>query len=228
MSTPKLLARLWREWIRPLALPCLAMLAAKSAFGDAEFVPTGSMKPTILEGDEVVVNKLAYDLKVPFTTVHMATWGNPARGDIVVFFRPPDGERLVKRVVGLPGDVVEMRNERLTINGRPLHYGAPPERALRDLDGDDRSAAVFGSETLGDRVHAVMALPERPALRDFGPVRVPPNAYLVLGDNRDNSADSRYFGFVTRDRIVGKAEAVAFSIDLRHYRPRLDRFFSRF
>ena len=80
-------------------------------------VPTGSMKPTILEGDRVFVNKLAYDLKVPFTTWHITEWSNPHCGDIVVFFSPKDGKRLVKRVIGLPGDTVELQNERLVING---------------------------------------------------------------------------------------------------------------
>ena len=97
----------WREWIRPLVLPFILITAAKSALADINFVPSGSMQPTILEGDEVVVNKLAYDLKVPFTTFHLAHWGDPARGDIVVCFEPGNGIRLVKRVIGLPGDTIE-------------------------------------------------------------------------------------------------------------------------
>src|SRR5437870_11408689 len=83
---------------------------------------SGSMKPTILEGDRVFVNKLAYDLKVPFTTLHLADWANPHRGDIVVFYSPHDEARLVKRVIGLPGDVIELWNDQLVINGIPLVY----------------------------------------------------------------------------------------------------------
>jgi signal peptidase I len=100
----------------------LVMFSIRSSLADWNDVPTGSMKPTILEGDRVFVNKLAYDLKVPFTTWHIAEWSNPQRGDIVVFFSPKDGTRLVKRVIGLPGDTVELLNEQLIINGQPVEY----------------------------------------------------------------------------------------------------------
>ena len=111
---------LWFEWLRPAALIAAIVLPLKSAIADWNWVPSGSMKPTIMEGDLVFVNKLAYDLKVPFTTWHIAEWSNPQRGDIVVFFSPHDGKRLVKRVIGLPGDLVELRNNALIINGRPV------------------------------------------------------------------------------------------------------------
>ena len=95
--------KLWREEFRPLLIMALVVFAVRSSFADWNNVPTGSMKPTILEGDYVFVNKLAYDLKVPFTTLHLAEWSAPQRGDIVVFYSPKDGTRLVKRTVGLPG-----------------------------------------------------------------------------------------------------------------------------
>src|SRR5262245_37374772 len=112
----------WRREIRPLLILALVLFSVRSSLADWNDVPTGSMKPTILEGDRVFVNKLAYDLKVPFTTWHLAEWANPQRGDIVVFYSPYDGMRLVKRVVGLPGDVVGLRNERLILNGQPVDY----------------------------------------------------------------------------------------------------------
>src|SRR5436190_4154339 len=90
---------LWSEWIRPMAVMAAIVLPFKSAIADYNWVPTGSMKPTILEGDLVIVNKLAYDLKIPFTLTRLAIWGDPAPGDIVVFFSPKDGVRLVKRVI---------------------------------------------------------------------------------------------------------------------------------
>src|SRR3954449_2152472 len=90
--------------LRSIALLALVIFAARSSLADWNDVPSGSMKPTILEGDRLYVNKLAYDLKIPFTTFHLAEWSNPQRGDIVVFFSPHDGQRLVKRAVGLPGD----------------------------------------------------------------------------------------------------------------------------
>lgn len=218
---------LWREWVRPLALPALAILAAKSALADINYVPSGSMKPTILEGDVVVVNKLAYDLKVPFTRQRLATWATPARGDIVVCFAPDDGTRLVKRVVAVGGDTVELRHDVLLLNGQPADCAPLPTDAagVRDLVPAERAAAVFATETIGDRAHAVMVSPRRPARRSFGPVEVPAGHCLVLGDNRDNSRDSRYFGFMPVDRVVGRAEAVFVSGDLdRGLQPRIDRF----
>src|SRR5689334_25244557 len=108
----------WVKEIRPLLILALVLFAIRSSLADWNDVPTGSMKPTIQEGDRVVVNKLAYDLKVPFTTIAIFKWGDPARGDIVVLFSPVDGTRLVKRVVALPGDKVEMRDNQLFVNGR--------------------------------------------------------------------------------------------------------------
>src|SRR3954451_15453600 len=121
MSAIRKKARLlWREEIRPLMILAAVLFSLRSSLADWNDVPTGSMKPTILEGDRVFVNKVAYDLKVPFTTWHVAEWSNPRRGDIVVFFSPHDGERLVKRVIGLPGDTIELRNNVLVVNGQPI------------------------------------------------------------------------------------------------------------
>jgi len=227
MIAKKIVRHLWREWIRPLALPFLLITAAKSALADINYVPTGSMKPTILEGDVVFINKLAYDLRVPFTTARLARWGDPTRGDIVVCFAPDDGTRLVKRVVGQPGDLVELRNDTLFLNGVPQPYAPLPPIVTRDLDPTERASATFARETLGIRPHAVMALPGRPALRNFGPVRVPAGHYFMMGDNRDNSRDSRFFGFMPRAEIIGEAKAVFVSGDLAHWlRPRFGRFFT--
>src|SRR6185436_19200873 len=113
---------LWREWIKPFAVVAAVVFPLKSAIADWNWVPTGSMKPTILEGDLVLVNKLAYDLKVPFTLQRLAEWSNPERGDIVVCFSPYDGTRLVKRVIAAPGDEIEMRNNILFVNGTAVNY----------------------------------------------------------------------------------------------------------
>src|SRR5580658_6407443 len=112
----------WRKEIRPLLILAVILFSIRSSLADWNDVPSGSMNPTIIEGDRVYVNKVAYDLKVPFTTWHLAEWSNPQRGDIVVFFSPYDGTRLVKRVIGLPGDTVELRKEQLIINGEPVNY----------------------------------------------------------------------------------------------------------
>ena len=110
--------------IKVFLVMILIISSLRSALADWNDVPTGSMKPTIQEGDRVVVNKLAYDLKVPFTMIELAKWGDPKRGDIVVLFSPEDGVRLVKRVVAVPGDRIEMRNEQLFVNGQAAHWTA--------------------------------------------------------------------------------------------------------
>lgn len=223
---------LWRDWIRPLALPCVVVLAAKSALADINPVPTGSMMPTVLEGDVVFVNKLAYDLKIPFTTKHLAEWANPARGDVVVCFSPDKGTRLLKRVIAQPGDTIELRRETLWLNGHPVAYDSirreiSGQAGIAQLPESERKAALFATEQLGAHPHAIMVLPRRPALRNFGPITVPSGSYVVMGDNRDNSEDSRYFGFVPRDQIVGQAKGIFVSGDLDHWlKPRFERFFT--
>jgi signal peptidase I len=184
------------------------------------------MKPTILEGDRIFVNKLAYDLKVPFTTWHLAQWANPQRGDIVVFYSPYDGTRLVKRVVGLPGDVIEVQNEHLVINGSAVVYAPLPAEISDQLQETERQQSLFATEQLPAHAHAVMAIPSVPAKRSFGPVRVPEGHYFMMGDNRDNSFDSRFYGVVERKRIVGKATDVVMSLNKNNYwLPRSHRFF---
>ena len=217
----------WRQEIRPLLILALILFSIRSSLADWNDVPSGSMRPTILEGDRVFVNKLAYDLKVPFTTRHIAEWGNPQRGDIVVFFSPHDEKRLIKRVVGLPGDTIELRNNALVINGRPVEYKPLADEFLRDLGSADRAGRVFATEQLPGQTHAVAGNPALPALRNFVPLRVPEGQYFVMGDNRDDSFDSRYWGPVDRQRIVGRATSVVMSLDRNnHWLPRWDRFFT--
>jgi signal peptidase I len=207
--------------IRIFALMILIVSSMRSALADWNDVPTGSMKPTIQEGDRVVVNKLAYDLKVPFTTIKIVGWDDPKRGDIVVLFSPVDGIRLVKRVVATPGDQVEMRENQLYINGQVAKQSPVATTELADY-----GRAYVLAENLQGHTHKMMVTPEIPAVRSFGPVTVPDGNYFVLGDNRDNSNDSRFIGFIERRRIVGEAVAVAFSLDRsRYYVPRFDRFF---
>ena len=132
---------------------------------------------------------------------------------------------MVKRVVGLPGDSVEMRGEQLLINGVAVVYAPAEVPADGDLPADTRSAAhEYFTEELPGHAHPIMVLPARRAARSFGPVQVPDDRYLVLGDSRDNSKDSRFIGFVPRDSIIGRAHHVLYSLDAdRWYRPRGDR-----
>jgi signal peptidase I len=218
---------LWREWIKPLAVIAGIVLPFKSAIADWNWVPTGSMKPTILEGDLVLVNKLAYDLKVPFTLWRLAAWGDPLPGDVVVLFSPHDGQRLVKRLIAGPGDTVELRNNSLFLNGQPMDYDRlDPGPFARETYEDPNP--IIAHEHGPNSPHLVMSFPSRGALRDFPATTVPEGKYFVMGDSRDNSFDSRYFGFVDRSAIVGRSQRVLLSFDKHHhYVPRFSRCLSR-
>ncbi|WP_051308905.1 signal peptidase I [Desulfogranum japonicum] len=221
------LRTLIKGWGCSLLVALLLTTSFKSAIADWNDVPTGSMKPTILEGDRIFVNKLAYDLKVPYTTLHIAHWDDPARGDIVVFFSPADGTRLVKRVIGIPGDTITMENNQLLINGKKIAYHSSdlPPNIERYADASVTTYQYI--EELARHPHPITITPDIRSLRSFGPIAVPESTYFMMGDNRDNSADSRYFGFVHRDLIVGQATAVVGSLDINNrFTPRWNRFFT--
>jgi signal peptidase I len=206
----------WHE-NRTFVVFIVLMCVFRSAVADWNDVPTGSMKPTILEGDRIWVNKTAYDIQLPFTSVSLYQHSHPARGDIVVFESQQSDKRLVKRVVGIPGDRVKMVNNRLTINGQPLSYQTDRESAT-EVDKTENLLGVEHRVRL--RKGAVSAL------ANFNAVNVPENYYLVLGDNRDNSADSRVIGFVPRKEIIGRSGHVVLSLNYDNYfLPRSDRFF---
>ena len=212
-----LASRWWKQEIRPLLILALVLFSIRSSLADWNVVPSGSMQPTILVGDRVLVNKLAYDLKVPFTTWHVAEWSNPQRGDIVVFFSPKDGTRMVKRVIGLPGDTIESRNGRLFINDQAVDYTTLEPAVSGQLADAERAHGIFATEQLPAHPHAVMAIKGVPAMRTFGPVHVSADHYFMMGDNRDNSFDSRYFGTVPRRQIVGRTSSVVLSLDKSNY-----------
>lgn len=217
---------LWRRDLRPLLVLALVLFSLRSSLADWNDVPTGSMHPTVLVGDRILVNKLAYDLKLPFTTMHLAEWSDPQRGEIVVFFSPHDGQRLVKRVIGLPGDTIELRGNQLVVNSRPTAYESVSEHAVRDVAPEDRQRQQYVLELLDGQPHTVAATPLTFARRDFPPAIVPPGHYFMMGDNRDESFDSRYFGPVSRQQIIGRAEAVVVSLDRQHgWMPRWNRTF---
>jgi signal peptidase I len=203
------------------------ILPVKSTLADFNWVPTGSMNPTILEGDYIFVNKAAYDLRVPFTLTRLATWSHPARGDIVICFSPQDGTRLIKRVIGLPGDTLSMSNNHLFINGEPVNQNPVSAQDFHGLNAALRYHGRFALEDLGGRIHPIVTVPDMPAKRHFNTITIPEGAYFVMGDNRDNSLDSRMFGLVARRAIVGKAVGIAGSFNIKDkYQPRFRRFFS--
>ncbi len=164
--------------------------------------------------------------EIPFTLARLAAWDDPAPGDIVVFFSPKDGMRLVKRVIAGPGDTVEMRDDVLFLNGQKLDYTPAGTHPFGpEIYEDPRP--LIAKEAHPGQEHWVMALPSRPAMRSFPVVTVPAGSYFMMGDSRDNSLDSRFFGVVERRQIVGKAGRVLLSLDKnRHYVPRLRRSLS--
>lgn len=195
----------------------------RTAVADWNPIPSASMHPNLLEGDVVLVNRVAFDLKVPLTDLVLARLGEPSRGDIVTFRSPRDGTLLIKRVVALPGDVVEMRNERLYINGRGANYRVV-EHSMDSVGGAALRAVQLAESLDGARRH-IQVLPDVMAPRTFGPITVPQGEYLMLGDNRDNSADSRVIGLVPRKLLVGRAERVLVSADYQgNWMPRTERF----
>jgi signal peptidase I len=167
------------------------VLVARSSFADHYVVPSGSMLPTVELQDHVIVDKLAYGVQLPLVPGYLARFSSPARGDVVVLVAPDTGITLLKRVVGLPGDRVEVRGTRVIVNGSPVPLS---------------EQGVLGVETLAGRQHALDL--DQGGGPDYGPTKLPADSYLVLGDHRGDSRDGRYFGLVKGDAILGKVKGV--------------------
>jgi len=222
------IGRIVHDWVVPLAMAVAILTPLRSSLADWNDVPSGSMRPTILEGDRIWVNKLAYGLRVPFTKVWALEWDGPGRGDIVTCASPTDGVRLVKRVVGLPGDTIAMEGNRLTINGERVEYLVLSENVVEPIPGRTPVRAMHVQETIGGVRHTVTIVPGAQSAHTFTEMVIPEGQYMLMGDNRDMSGDSRLFGFVDREAIYGKVGGVAFSVDPGNwYRPRFERWFMR-
>lgn len=209
------ISKAWQE-NKLFLLFIILMFTFRSAIADWNEVPTGSMKPTIIEGDRIFVNKMAYDIRVPFSHISLAKISDPARGDIIIFDSKIFNKRLVKRVIGVPGDVVKMRKNALIINGKRIRY----KEVANTLSTVDKLEEILGIE------YFIRINKNGSQLSSFREVEIPANFYLVLGDNRDNSADSRVIGLIPRQEIVGRSRSVVLSFDYDNfYIPRKDRFF---
>ncbi|MEP7057288.1 MAG: signal peptidase I [Caldimonas sp.] len=215
-----------KQWLKSnrgflVFIVCFAFF--RSAIADWNTIPSGSMRPTILEGDVVLINRLAYDAKIPLTDLSLARLAEPRRGDIVTFSSPKDGTRLIKRLIAVPGDVVEMRNEVLLINGRAAGYsdiGVTDETVGPGF----RVEATRATEHLAGSERSVQFLRGVGSRKSFSPLTVPADRYFMLGDNRDNSEDSRYIGSVPRASLIGRAERILVSADITgNWLPRIGR-----
>jgi signal peptidase I len=217
----------WLNENRGFIVFALCLGFFRLAIADWNPIPSGSMRPTLLEGDVVLVDRLAYDFKLPLSDTVLFELGTPQRGDVVTFISPKDGVRLIKRLVAVPGDRVEMRNEVLYINGSASEY-VSPSIVTEPLSAGVTTSAIRAIERVGGNEHRVQFLPEVSAKRSFGPIVVPQDSYFFLGDNRDNSADSRFIGFVPRRLLIGRAHHILVSADITgNWLPRLDRIGER-
>lgn len=208
----------WLDWTAGLFPVILAVFLLRSFLFEPFKIPSGSMIPTLLVGDLILVNKFHYGIRLPVINKKIVPINDPQRGDVVVFRYPVDTRvDYIKRVVGVPGDEVAYINKRLTINGQPV-----PLTPLPDFyDEDSRRYAQHFSEKLGEAEHQILNDKDRPAFipgshsfpysdqcsytAEGVTCKVPAGHYFMMGDNRDNSQDSRYWGFVPDENIVGRA-----------------------
>jgi len=219
-----------KEW-GGFILLLIALFTFRSVIADWNAVPTGSMKPTILEGDRIWVNKLAYGLRVPFTDIRVRTLGQPKRGEIVVFPEPSSGKRYIKRVIGIAGDTVEVRDNKVYVNEFQLNYEKYTPKQVAQFGSIPESPnanarkiePVYMSEEIDGQKYSVSVLT---SFSNWGPEVVPSGHFFAMGDNRDESRDSRYIGFIANDTLIGKATRVAWSHNYdEHYFFRKERFF---
>jgi len=177
-----------QEYVESLLIAALIAFFVRSFIVQAFKIPSSSMEPTLLVGDHLLVNRLSYVMKVPFTDIVILNLGNPSRGDVVVFRYPVDRSKdFIKRVIGTEGDVIEIRDKVIYLNGQKM----------------DDPHAHFAEDSI---VQGVFSQRD-----NFGPIRVPPRAYFVMGDNRDRSLDGRFWGFVKQEDLVGRALIIYFS-----------------
>lgn len=208
--------------LKSLTILVIAIFALRWTVASPYHVPTASMEPTIKVGDRLLAFKLAYNLKIPFTDIVVASWGTPKRGDIIVFKYPHDPEiDYVKRVVAVAGDTVEFKEDILYINGvAQQRADASDERTLLDDIDDDKEIKILYKENLSGLTHYTMQ--NIPSARRFASAdwprpgqpayKVPEDAVFCVGDNRDNSADSRVWNHVPLEYVRGKALFVIWSI----------------
>ncbi len=213
----------WLKQNRAFVVFLLCFAFFRGAIADWNPIPSGSMRPTLLEGDVVLVNRVAYDFKLPLTDMSMTAIADPRRGDVVTFFSPKNRTRLIKRIVAVPGDVVELRDEILLINGQAAEY-TDSLSVTEALANGIELGAIRTTEKLAGASRTVQFLPAVAARRDFGPLTVPEGSYFMLGDNRDDSEDSRFIGSVPRDNIIGRAHRIILSANIKgNWLPRVER-----
>ncbi len=226
-SHNKSLAQSAWEWTKSIAAALVIWFFLRALLVEAFRIPSGSMENTLLIGDFLFVNKALYGAEVPVVHARLPAFREPQRGDVVIFDSVEElGVNVVKRIIGTPGDTIRMEDNVVYINGRPLDE---PYVVRNGTDREDPRMRAWQVHHLVGRD----ARTYRPTLHNWGPLLVPADSFLVMGDNRDDSYDSRYWGFLGRDRIRGRPLFIYYSYDKNGLLPlpfftavRWDRIFS--
>ena len=204
----------YKEWVEPFLIAAIVALFIRQFVVEAFKIPSGSMIPTLTIGDHLLVNKFIYGPRIPFTDTRIFAWKEPKRGEIVVFKYPENEDKnFIKRVVGLPGDKIQIIGGKLFINDQVVPIkasGAPKDSSVEE--GLSFGKPTFYEEQLGTVTHTIQYLVDQSGKND-GPWLVPKDSVFVMGDNRDNSQDSRFWGFVRENKILGRAFIIYWSWD---------------
>lgn len=204
----------YKEWIEPFLIAAVVALFIRQFVVEAFKIPSGSMIPTLTIGDHLLVNKFVYGPRIPFTDTRIFTWKEPKRGDVIVFKYPQDeSKNFIKRVVGVPGDKIQIINGKLNINDQVVAItptGPPADTSVEA--GQSFGKPMLYEEQLGTVRHEIQYFHNQSG-ENFGPKIVPRDSVFVMGDNRDNSQDSRFWGFVKYNKILGRALIIYWSWD---------------
>lgn len=204
----------YKEWIEPFLIAAVVALFIRQFVVEAFKIPSGSMIPTLTIGDHLLVNKFVYGPRIPFTDTRIFTWKEPKRGDVIVFKYPQDeSKNFIKRVVGVPGDKIQIISGKLNINDQVVAItptGPPADTSVEA--GQSFGKPMLYEEQLGTVRHEIQYFHNQSG-ENFGPKIVPQDSVFVMGDNRDNSQDSRFWGFVKYNKILGRALIIYWSWD---------------
>lgn len=213
----------FRETLSSIILTLLFVVAFQTAAYASYYIPSESMVPTLQVGDRLIAAKFAYgfsryslpfDLELPQTLGGRLLARSPKRGDIVVFIHPHNGERMIKRVIGLPGDTIEMREGRLYINDQKVERTYQRTYTYREYRGRPVQVREYTERLPGAPGHRIIERTDDAGIRNMGKIVVPAGRYFMMGDNRDNSADSRFaeMGLVPFENLIGRADAISFTL----------------